>query len=281
MVVPRAGPGQSGAPPIEQSLSMIRRPQLASLPPALLALLPAPSSAQDYDTGVPSAVTVSGQVAGVSDYRFRGLTQSDGDPAAQATVTVTHESGLSAGVFVSTVAGRDPGDSLAGAGGVEADLFATYSRTLASGLKGEVGATYYVYPDNRSGRNTDYFEPYAALAYDLGPAQARLSAAYAPSGQSALQDRDRLYVAGDLRVGVPTTPVTLLGHVGRSSGAPGLVRALGRERDYVDWSAGFEATQGPVVIGARYVDTHVSDRVGLANGVGADATVVGSISLRF
>ena len=255
------------------------RPCRSPRPPR--ALLSAPAAAQDYDTGVPSAVTVSGQVAGVTDYRFRGLSQTDGDPAAQATVTVRHESGLSAGVFVSNVAGRDPGDALTGAGGVEVDLFAAFARRLASGLTGEVGATYYLYPDNLAGRNTDYVEPYAALAYDLGPAQARLSAAYAPSGQSALRGRDRLYVAGDLRVGVPTTPVTLTGHVGRSTGAPGLVRTLGRDRDYVDWSAGLEATQGPVVIGLRYVDTDISDRAGLASRAGADATVVVSVSLRF
>lgn len=246
------------------------------------AFLSAPALAQDsFDTAPPPAVTVGGQVALLNDYRFRGLTQTNEDAALQGTVTATHESGLSAGVFVSNIAGRTPGDSLFGYGGVEVDLFGGYSRTIASGLIGEVGATYYLYPDNLRGRSTDYIEPYVALSYDLGPAQARLSAAYAPSGQAGLGDRDSLYASGDLKVGVPTTPLTVVGHFGYTTGALGTYNLRSADRDYFDWSLGMEATEGPIVIGLRYLDTDVSDRFGFASRTGADATVVVSAGVQF
>ncbi len=247
-----------------------------------LALGPAaPALAQDFDTGVPSAVAVDAQASVLTDYRFRGLSQTDGDPAVQGAVTVRHESGLSGGVFLSNQAGRDPGDALFGQGDVRAELYGSYRRPLASGLTGEVGATLYLFPDRLSGFDTDFYEPYLALAYDLGPARARVSAAYAPKGQSSLGREDSLYAAGDLTVGVPTTPLTVLAHVGRATGAVGAVTPALSSQDYWDWSLGVEGVRGPFVAGVRYVDTDVTNRLGFADRIGADATVLGYVGVRF
>ena len=255
---------------------------IRTLRPALalaLALLfaTAPAAAQDYDTGVPSAVEVSASATAVTDYRFRGLSRTGEDPAVQGRVAVRHESGLSASLFASTLAGSDGGGSVAGARDVELQLGAAYARRVASGLTAEAGATYYLYPGNRRGRATDFVEPYAALSYDLGPLRARASAAYAPSAQAALGDRDNLYLAGDLTAGVPTTPVTLTAHLGRANGGIGRVAGVGG--DYWDWSVGAEAVAGPFVIGARYVDTDVRPR--LAEPAGADATALAFVGVRF
>ena len=254
----------------------MRRP--AALPLVAAALLAAPAGAQEYDTGVPSAVTVEGSATAVTDHRFRGVSQSDGEPAVQAGVAVRHESGLAAGAFVSTQQGRDRSDPLFGAGDLRVELFAAYNWPLSSGLGAELGATAYVFPDRSRGRNTNYVEPYAALSYELGPAQARVAAAYAPAGQDALGRDDSLYLSGELTVGVPTTPFTVVAHLGRTGGS--LARRGGfADGDRLDWSLAVEGVQGPLVGGVRYVDTDA--RGAAADRLGADATAVLFAGVRF
>ena len=53
----------------------------------------------------PPAITVSGSATIASDYRFRGVSQSDQEMAVQGGITVAHESGLYAGVWASNLAG--------------------------------------------------------------------------------------------------------------------------------------------------------------------------------
>ena len=53
----------------------------------------------------PKPITVSGSAAIVSDYRFRGVSQSDRALAVQAGLTVSHESGLYVGTWASNLAG--------------------------------------------------------------------------------------------------------------------------------------------------------------------------------
>ena len=67
--------------------------QLATV--VCLALSATPAFAQE--TAPPPPVTVSGSVALVSDYRFRGVSQSDEEAAIQGGITLTHESGFYAG----------------------------------------------------------------------------------------------------------------------------------------------------------------------------------------
>lgn len=248
--------------------------------PGLLGLV-MPAAAQDFDTDVPSAVTVDGSANVTTDFRFRGLSQSDEHVALQGSAALRHESGLSAGLFLSSQQGRDPADPSFGQGDLRAEFFVSYRRPLASGLIGEVGITAYAFPDRVRGFATDYAEPYAALAYDLGPARARLGLAYAPGGQAALGGADSVYASGDLTVGVPTTPLTLIGHAGRTAGSLGAVTAVGVAQDYWDWSVGVEAVRGPFVASLRYVDTDVTDRAKLADRIGADATVVATFGVRF
>ncbi|GAA5002369.1 TorF family putative porin [Acinetobacter puyangensis] len=48
-------------------------------------------------------LSLSGTAALTTDYRFRGLSQTQNDPAVQATFTVSHDSGVYLGVFGSNV----------------------------------------------------------------------------------------------------------------------------------------------------------------------------------
>ena len=231
---------------------------------ALAAAAPAAAEVPIAGTGL----TVSGEAQLMSDYRFRGVSRSDEDPAGQAAVTVNHDSGFYAGVRATTLSGldtfrlRDP--NVSDLGDVEADLYAGYSRDLGGGLTFDGGIMYYLFTGD-SGQ-ADYVEPYASLSYMLGPVEATAGAKYAPS-QRGTGGEDMLYLFGELEAGIPFTPVTLRAHAGRQD--------WGGYGSYTDWWIGGSYTLGPAELGLRYVDTN------LPSVAGQDAGVVLSLGIGF
>lgn len=251
------------------------------------ALLLAATTGQAWaqDTAPPKPFTITGNVTLTSDYRFRGITQSNGDGAAQATLNINHVSGLYGGTFVSTI---DNSNSLPGYGGAEVDLYGGYTRTFTNGLGVDAGLLYYLYPDRASGANTDFFEPYASLSYTIGPVAAKVGVNYAWSGQKGLIDKDdSTYVYGQLGAGIPGTPVTLTGHLGYTSGSLGLVNLNTADDNYLDWSLNAEAVGGPFKVGVTYLDTDVSGAYVPALGgrfsrkLGRGSTVLAYVGMNF
>ena len=231
-------------------------------PAALAALLTitAPAMAQ---TDPPKPVTVSGGVALVSDYRFRGVSQSDKEMAIQGGVTATHESGVYAGVWGSNLAGW----GTFGGANMELDLVGGHKRTLGSATV-DVGLTWYMYPGGAD--QTDFAEPYAKVSGTIGPATLLAGVAYAPrqralgnysnTPQSRGQSEDNLYLWGDASTGVPGTPLSARAHIGHSNGNPGLGpngTSVTPTGEYWDWSLGVDLVLSPVTLGVSYVDTDI------------------------
>jgi len=229
---------------------------------AALLLTAAPAYAQEEP---PKAVTVSGNVALVSDYRFRGVSQTDKQIALQGGITVAHESGVYAGVWGSNLAGW----GTFGGANLELDLIAGFKKEIASGTNVDVGLTWYMYPGGAA--LTDFAEPYVKLSTTIGPATLLGGVAYAPkqkalgnysnTPQSAGQAQDNLYIWGDASVGIPKTPVTAKAHLGHSNGNPGLGpngTSVTPTGEYWDWSLGADVVVGPVTLGVSYVDTDIS-----------------------
>jgi uncharacterized protein (TIGR02001 family) len=76
----------------------------------------------------------------VSDYDFRGYSQSAKGPALQASADVTiGESGFSAGAWASNVDFDTDED-------VELDLYINYAKEISEGFSFVAGGTYYDYP---------------------------------------------------------------------------------------------------------------------------------------
>jgi len=217
-----------------------------------------PASAQ---IGIGGGFTITGRGTVTTDFRHRGISRSDGDPALQATGTLSHDSGLYAGVWGSSLSEASP------LGEVQAEFYAGYAREIASGTDIDVGLVYTSFPDSSALADADYVEGYASLSHTLGPVTAEAGAFFAPE-QDSLGGRDNLYLYGDVTAGIPFTPLTVLGRLGYSTGglAPG--------GDYVDWRLGVEVDHGPFRFGLSYVDTDVD----LPN---TDATVVASVSVGF
>jgi uncharacterized protein (TIGR02001 family) len=227
---------------------------------ALFASLSTPALAQEEEAAEP--ITITGSAALVSDYRFRGFSQSSQNVAVQAGITATHESGFYVGTW---------GSSISFAGSSEVDIFGGWSGAVAEGVTVDVGLLYYLYPKHGGG-DTDFFEPYINLIGTVGPATIKVGANYAWS-QSALVDNDAIYLHAEPSIAIPGTPFGLNGHLGYASSDafPG-----GFDGEVWDWSLGATATWKNLTFGVSYVDT---DEPGQIRG--SDAAVVFSLTAAF
>ncbi|MCT2558872.1 TorF family putative porin [Tsuneonella sp. YG55] len=211
------------------------------------AFVAAPAIAQDEAAG---PVTVSGSVTLVSDYRFRGVSLSGGDPAVQGGITVSHDSGFYVGTWGSSI--DDAGTDVYG--DMELDVFGGWSGDLAEGVGLDVGLLLYAYPTNADGIKAQYWEPYATISGQLGPVEAKLGVNYAWD-QSSLGDDDNLYIHTELSTAIPQTPLSLSAHLGYTDGvlAPPLLAGTGDDTGW-DWSIGASATVlGSLSLGVSYV----------------------------
>ncbi|MBM7408160.1 MULTISPECIES: TorF family putative porin [Sphingomonas] len=248
---------------------------------AVVALLTLPCAAQAQSGGSTEApgttpsVTVSGSAAIASDYRFRGVSQTDQELAVQGGITVGHDSGLYVGLWGSNLAGW----GTFGGANMELDLIGGYKAQLSDSATLDVGLTWYLYPGGAD--ETDFAEPYVKLTGTTGPATLTAGAAYAPKQQAigkwyddgaaaaaGLYDHpgakdDNLYLWGDAAVALAGTPVTAKAHIGHSWGQDGLgpnATAVAPTGGYWDWSLGADATWRNLTFNVSYIDTDISSR---------------------
>ncbi len=223
------------------------------------ALTAAPAFAQDEEADA-SSLTVTGNVTLVSDYRFRGVSLSGGDPAIQGAITVTHDSGFYAGTWASSI--DDGGTDFYG--DVEVDLFGGWSGSVSEGVGLDVGLLYYAYPANANGVDAEFFEPYVTVTGTLGPVTAKVGANYSWD-QKAIAG-DSLYLRTDLSTAIPSTPLTLTAHLGYTDGA----FSFDPDGESFDWSVGATATVlGSLTFGVSYVGVEAPK----VNGLTDDAVV--------
>lgn len=240
-----------------------------------ISALPATAYAQEEEPSEP--ITITGNVTLVSDYRFRGFTQSSEDPAIQGGITVTHESGLYAGTWASSVSF---------AGNTEVDLFAGYSKDVG-GVTVDGGLLYYLYPQH-GGSGADFFEPYLNLSTTVGPVNAKVGVNYAwkQGALANIQDPGRplgaksaaTYVHGELTASIPDTPIGLNAHIGHawSDAFPG-----GFDGKVLDYSFGATVGYKMLTLGVSYVNTNEPKIGGFKEAIGADGAVVFSLGASF
>ncbi len=244
------------------------RKSLLGLSAVALFTVATPALAQEEEA---PALKLSGSVALVSDYRFRGFTQNAENAAIQGGLTITHASGFYVGTW---------GSSVSFAGNTEVDLFAGYSKEVAPGLTADVGLLYYLYPKH-GGADTDYFEPYANLIGAFGPASVKVGVNYSWK-QAALTNAagkkvSSVYFHVEPTFSLPGTPLALNAHAGYAKSDSFLGGPTGEVFDY---SIGATASWKALTLGVSYVNTDVP----LASGkeaLGADGAVVFSLTAAF
>lgn len=193
----------------------------------------------------------------VSDYVFRGISQSDEGVALQSGVDVAHETGLYAGAWGSSVDFNDNDEA-----SVEIDVYAGYAGEINS-VSYDIGGIYYLYPGADSSLNYDFFEIYAALGYDFGPMAATVGVNYSPDFYGATGDA----VYSHLNIDVPVTEQLSfnagVGHQTIEDGA-----------NYTDWNAGLSYAFDRAEIFLSYHDTDLDEPGECADGC-SDRVVVG------
>ncbi|WP_241068000.1 TorF family putative porin [Achromobacter insuavis] len=235
------------------------RNTLAAL--ALLALA-APAHAADAPVASEPApeYSLTANVTLASQYRYRGLMQTNNQPAIQGGFDFTHASGLYLGNWNSSISWLNDGNSKVSAP-VEMDFYGGYKGNLAPNVPFDLGVLQYYYPgDYPSGYTSpDTTELYAGLGY--GPVLFKYSIAmtnlfgFADSKYSQYFD-----LSGNFDTGF--WGLTVNAHVGRQT-----VRNV-TDGAYTDWKLGLTKDFGQgLAVSIAYIDTN-ADRAVYTNSRG-------------
>src|ERR1043166_8444938 len=133
------------------------------------ALLPATVLAQQAAPAEPASPhTFTGNVGLFSQYIFRGLTQTDGDPALQGGFDYSHSSGFYLGTWASNISWLRDFGAYASGGSLEWDFYGGYKNTFGTSDFGyDVGLLEYYYPGKPvpGGIRANTLELYGALSW--------------------------------------------------------------------------------------------------------------------
>ncbi|MCL6250923.1 TorF family putative porin [Altererythrobacter sp. KTW20L] len=196
----------------------------------------APAAAQDIE--------ISGNASIVSQYRFRGVDLSGGDPAIQGGI----DFGLPSGFYVGTW-GSSLDENTVGFGHTELDIYGGWSSEIAPGVTFDVGGLYYLFPNAGPG-DFDYYELYTSLGFEFGPAGLEVGVAYSPK-QDSLGGTDNFYIYTDVGVGIPDSPISINAHLGYTDG---FLTYTANSKAW-DYSIGVDvALTENLSVGAAYMD---------------------------
>lgn len=171
----------------------------------LLTLLASPALAQ-----------LSGNAALLSDYRYRGISLTNGKPAAQVTVTYDDPNGWYAGGALAAVLARCRNRC----GGLQGVVYAGYAAQQPSGVTWDVGGNFRF---SAAGDNYHFGEAHAGIGYRDLTARVHYAPDYFGQNVSA--------VYAELNQALPLGDrARLLGHVGwlRTGAGPYGVRSTTR-----------------------------------------------------
>lgn len=129
-----------------------------------------PSLAQTAAAAAQPEFTLSGNLGVFSDYRFRGISQTNKKPAIQGGIDFAHASGLYLGNWNSNV-----DSAMYNGANVEMDFYGGW-KTTVEGFGFDLGAIYYYYPgsgDNPGTFRVDNTELYAGASW--GPIALKYS----------------------------------------------------------------------------------------------------------
>lgn len=206
----------------------------------------APAQAADHEVSFNAAV--------VSDYRYRGISQTRLKPALQGGADYTHNpSGFYAGTWLSTIKWiKDVG----GDSSIEWDVYAGQRGELGADVSYDVGVLRYQYPSNDLNPSANTTEIYGRLGF--GPAYVKYSHSVTNLfGWSDSKRSGYLDIGADLDVGNDFMVNLHAGHQRVKNFSAG---------SYTDWKVGVTKDFG-VVIGALALIGTNADKVVYASPV--------------
>jgi len=203
--------------------------------------------------------TLTGNVGLFSQYIFRGLTQTNGEPALQGGFDYAHASGFYVGTWGSNVSWLSDSSTYRAGGSLELDIYGGYKGTIGKTDFGyDVGLLYYWYPgDPAPGAvKADTLEVYGALSWKW--LSAKLSYALSDDVFGVTNADGTYYLDLTASFPVPNTKLTLIAHYGMQKYEG--QTATGASNDnlfsYNDWKLGVSySLPKDFTIGAFYTDT--------------------------
>ena len=193
----------------------------------------------------------SANVAVVSEYFFRGISQTDDSPALQGGMDYSIELAkpVSAyiGVWGSTVDFNDGSEA-----SVELDYYAGLNGAIGStGLTWDAGFIYYTYPGANSDLNYDFWEIQGQLGYDFGPANVTASVNHSHDnfGNSGKATYYKL------ALGVPLGKVDLGAYVAKQFIEK---EAVFGSPDYLEWNLSASINLAGFDLSVAYTDTDIT-----------------------
>ncbi|MCO6058641.1 TorF family putative porin [Pseudomonas sp. MOB-449] len=238
----------------------------------LLALTLAPLACQAVQLNDDFSVQVD--LAVLSDYRTRGISQTQNDPAAQAGATLIHSSGLYAGAWTSNV---DYGFDLKTR--QEVDYYAGWYWQATDEVNLDLGYIKYSYPKESQFNQSEVYAILGAYGF-------KLAAHYSNDASTVFgEDQDALYSYAGYETRLPLEVGLELRYGRMDFKDPMFWSTNGDSTDsYHEWEAKLTRDFLGVTWGLSYVDTDLSEAQCASNYGFTDvctATWVASVSKSF
>jgi uncharacterized protein (TIGR02001 family) len=204
-------------------------------------LTPLAATAQQTSGANTETLAVTGSVSGnlsfTTDYRFRGLSRTFGDPALLGGLDFSMPNSFYIGAWASMVDKEIFADSR----GYELDIYGGYKRQLRDGLLLDVGLVQYLFP---SQSEFSTLEAYAGLGFRWLSFKYYYTLSNEYFGAGNAKGTQYLDIGATYPLG---NGLNVIGHVGFLRGESGA-------RDYTDWRVGVTKDWRGFVFGASYVD---------------------------
>lgn len=186
---------------------------------------PALAQQQNNNSLLPAGYGALTATLGVtSDYRFRGISQTDEDPALQGRLDWAHSNGIYVGAGASNVDFPDAS--------LETEVYGGY--TFKHGAYNfDAGLIGNLYPGADNSFDYDYYEGKLAVGRNAGPVSTMASVHYSPDFFAG--SGDAVYTAFDVSAPVMDTGFKVSGNAGYQWIDD--ETAFGAS-DYADWSVG-------------------------------------------
>jgi uncharacterized protein (TIGR02001 family) len=231
----------------------------------LAAVLVAPgvSAGEEKKEEAKSPYTFTGNFTLASEYRYRGIAQTNSKPAVQGGFDWAHESGVYLGTWASNISWLSDAGAGAVSSGLEWDFYGGYKGTIGD-IGYDVGGLYYWYPGTYPAGATkpDTFEVYAAGTWQW------LTAKYSYAltdlfGNVDSKGSGYLDLSGTYELGGGFNLVAHVGHQSIPSGTVnGVMVRSASDCSYTDYKLGVTTDQVGVTWGLSYIGTNAKGGVG-------------------
>lgn len=225
---------------------------------ALGAAFALPAMAED----APAASPLSFNVGAVSNYIYRGITQTSHKPALQGGVDYAHSSGLYVGAWGSNVSWINDSGAIGDVGGtanIELDTYFGFKNTVATDFGYDLGYIRYNYLGNyapASGfNNADTAEVYAAGSYKF--VTLKYSYSLLDGFLTVPGTRGTNYLELNANYPVADSGVTIVAHAGKQTFV-GTTLSAGNELSYTDYKLGATKDFSGYVVGLAYTSTNAT-----------------------